>query len=878
MKNLKSRIPWLGRKLLQILVPDHQVELIIGDFEEYLAAKMDERGRSIARLLFWYQLFISTPAFVTQSIRFRVLIFRHSIQMAVRNLRRHFVHSLLNLVGLSIGIASFLIIMLYVQDERSFDTFHEKSDRIYRVLDFRKVNNMGEESASAPIPLAERMLIDYPEEVQAAVRFFNFQAPTLALAYQEPSGELRQFNEPKLFFVDKEFFEVFDFGLKEGDTGSALIGPNKIVLNAEMAAKYFDSEDPIGRIIRFEDKHDFVVSGVLDELPSNTHLKFDFLVSFETLDNPEVLREGLRTRWIWNPCWTYLLLKPGVSAESLENQFPSFVKRHFPESRHDRVKLYLQPLEDIHLYSDLDYEMGPNSNVIYIRIFTTIAIFIILISCINFINLVTARASKRYIEIGIRKVLGSNRAQLIWQLLHESFFLSFIALLLALLIIWVALPFVNELTSKHLVLDPIQYPWMLKWLVITYLSVSTLSGVYPALTISRHQPSQVIKGYLASVGKAGSTFRKFLVVGQFGLSIVLIIGTIVALRQFNYLQKQQLGFQPEQVVLLPTLRSLLMERYDAFKGALLQNPDILSLTTVEDVPGMRHQTGGYEAIEGMEQQFPRLIVHDDFAQTLGIEMAAGRDFLSEFSTDADDAVIINEAMVRLVGWESAEAALDKLFDDEKVVGVVKDFHFSSLHNPIGPFVLERVSDDARSLSFSARYIAIRVQTDRIQETLEFIENKWLSFVPNAPFEYSFLNNMLATQYKGESTLGKLVAIFCSLSILIACMGLYGLASFTARQRLKEIGIRKVMGASVSGLVLMLSSSFLKLVGFSILLAWPVAYLVLDEWLQEFAYRIDMNIWSFLISGLLGLLVVFLTVSFQALKVCLTNPVNTLRNE
>lgn len=878
MKDLKTRIPWLGMKLLKILVPDHNLGLIIGDFEEYIASKKDERGHRIAILLFWYQLFLSIPAFVIQSMKFRILIFQHSIQMAVRNLRKHFGHSLVNLAGLSIGIACFLIILLYVQDERSFDTFHEKSDRIYRVLDFRKVDDMGEESASAPTPLAERMLFDYPNEVKAVVRFFNFQAPTLALASQEPSGDIRQFNEPRLFFVDKEFFQVFDFKLREGDHTYALKGPNKIILSAAMAEKYFDSKDPLGKILQFEDKHDFVVSGVLDELPSNTHLKFDFLVSFETLDNPEVLQPGLRAHWIWNPSWTYLLLKPGISPEALEKQFPLFVKKHFPESRHDRVKLYLQPLEYIHLHSNLDYEMGPNGNVIYVRIFATIAIFIILISCMNFINLVTARSGKRFIEMGIRKVLGSNRAQLIWQLIHESFFLIFIALLLALLIVWITLPFVNELTSKDLVLDPIQHPWMFKWLIITYLSVSTISGVYPAFAISRFQPSQVIKGYLASFGSKGITVRKFLVVGQFSLSMILIIGTIVALMQFDYLQKQKLGFQPEQVVLLPTLRSPLMERYEAFKGTLLQNPDILSLTTVEDVPGMRHQTGGYETVEGTELQFPRLIVHDDFAKTLGIEMAAGRDFLTEFSSDADDAVIINEAMVSRLSWASPEAALGKLFDGEKVVGVVKDFHFSSLHHPIGPFVLERIFPDSKSMSFSARYIAVRLQTKRIQETLVFIENKWMLFAPTTPFEYRFLDNMLAAQYKGESTLSKLVAVFCSLSILIACLGLYGLASFTVRQRLKEIGIRKVMGASVSGLVLMFSSSFIKLVSFSILLAWPIAYLLIDEWLQEFVYRIEMTIWPFLISGILVLFIVFLTVSFQALKASLTNPVSTLQNE
>ncbi|MEO9804253.1 MAG: ABC transporter permease [Reichenbachiella sp.] len=878
MNDRKTRIPWPGIQLLKMLVPEENLSLIIGDFEEYLAEEEQEKGRVAVVLMFWVQFLKSVPAFMIQSLRFRILIFNHAIHMAVRNLKRHFSDALLNLIGLSVGIAGFLIIMMYVQDELSYDQFHQKSERIHRVLDFRKVNDIGEESASAPTPLAERMILDYPDQIQAVVRFFNFQAPTLALASYSELGEIRQFNEPRLYFVDGEIFDVFDFKLKHGNPESALTGPNKIVLSTDMAAKYFDEKDPIGKTLRFEDKTDFVVSGVLEPLPSNTHLKFDFLVSFETLDNPIVMRERLRTSWIWNPCWTYLLLKPDVSPEALERQFPTFVAKHFPESRRGRVKLYLQPLEAIHLHSNLDYEMSPNSSMIYVRIFVAIAVFILLISCINFVNLVTARANRRFAEIGIRKILGSSRTQLIWQLIHESFFLSFVALCLALILVWLAIPYVNELTAKDLVFSPLQNPWVLKWLIITYLGVSVVSGIYPAFYIADIQPIQAIKGRVLKGAANGISLRQCLVVGQFGLSMLLIIGTLVAFTQFDYLQKRQLGFKPEQVLLLPTLRSPIMGHYEALKADLLQNTSIVSLTTVEDVPGMRHQTGGYKTADGTEQQFARLIVHDDFARTLGVELVTGRDFSHEFGTDAEESIVVNEEMINQLGWGTPENALGKVLNDAKVIGVVKDFHFSSLHHPIGPFVLERVYNDARSLSFSARYIAIRMETKEIAETLGFIEDKWKSLVPNAPFEYKFLDNMLNSQYKAESTLSTLVAIFCSLSLLIACMGLYGLASFAARQRLKEVGIRKVMGASVTNLVLMLSSSFLKLVGLAVLIAWPVAYFLLNEWLQEFAYRIDINVWPFLISGLLGFLVVFLTVSFQALKVSLVNPVHTLRNE
>lgn len=879
MKDYKTRLPWLGEKLLNLIVPDHLLIFVIGDFEEFLAEKELQRGKGASKVLFWYQLIIAMPVFIFQSIRFRVLIFKHSIQVAGRHLKRHFSESMLNLAGLSIGVAGFLIILIYVQDELSYDTFHSKSDRIYRVLDFRKVNGIGEESASAPIPLAESMLIDYPEQIESAVRFFNFQAPTLALSTQTDTDEVRQFNESGLYFVDHGFFDVFDFKLLQGNPATALHGPNKIVLSSAMAEKYFDQQNPLGKILRFEGKHDFVVSGVLDSFPDNTHLTFDFLVSFESLDNPEILRKRLRTGWIWNPCWTYVLLKPEMSAQDLEAHFSSFVNKYFPESRRERVKLYLQPIKDIHLYSNLDYEMSPNSQIIYIKVFAATAVFILLISCINFINLVTARASRRYGEIGIRKILGSNRRQLIWQLMHESFFLSFLAMLLAIGLVWLALPLVNGLTSKQLIFDPLADLSKLKWLVFTFVTVGVLSGIYPAFSISLVRPVQVIKGRFTSIDSSGGALlRKCLVVGQFGLSMLLIVGTIVALMQFNYLQKRTLGFQPEQVVLLPILRSPIMDRYETFKGTLLQNSNISSVTTVEDVPGMRHQTGGYRTQEGTEQQFPRLIVHDDFAKTMGIEMAAGRDFSASYPSDASEGVVINEAMVRQLQWASPEEALGKSFNGEQVVGVVKDFHFSSLHHPIGPFVLERVFDDARSLAFSARYLAIRIETKEINNTLSFIEAHWSALAPNTPFEYKFLGGMLAQQYEAESKLSQLVAVFCTLSLLIACMGLYGLASFSARQRLKEVGIRKVMGASISNLVWMLSASFLKLILFSMFLSWPVAYLMLNKWLEGFAYRIAIDSWPFLISGVLGFMVVFFTVSFQALKASMANPVHILRNE
>ena len=799
--------------------------------------------------------------------------------LAFRSLYKHAGYSLLNLFGLGIGIACFVVIVLYVHEERSYDRFHEKADRIYRVLDFRKVDGIGEESSSAPLPLAEAMRIDYPEQIETAVRFFNFQAPTLTLAYENPSGELRQYNEQRLFFADHDVLQVFDFALIQGNPATALVEPNTIILTTDMAEKYFGPENPMGQVLRFEGKHDFIVTGVLDQLPSNTHLKFDFLASFATLDDPTVLREGLRNGWIWNPCWTYVLLRENIRPDALEAQFPAFVVRHFPASRHDRVKLYLQPLTDIHLYSKLDYEMGPNSDIAYVYIFSTIALFILLISCINFVNLVTARSTRRAREIGMRKVLGGHRLQLIRQFLSESALTSLIALLFALPMIWLLLPVLNAFSGKHLAFHPIQEPGLLLGLVGLALGIGFISGLYPAFFLSSFRPAHALKGSAYRGRLQGGFFRKFLVVGQFTLSIILIIGTLGAAKQLDYLQERRLGFTPEQVVLLPTLRSPLLNQYATFKDALLQHRTVHALTTVEDVPGVRHQTGSYQP-EGQteEQQFPRLIVHDDFATTMGIEMAAGREFQAAFPTDADDAVIINEAMVRQLGWGSAQEALGKSIDDEVIVGVTKDFHFASLHRPIGPFVLQRVSDNPRSMAFSGRYIAVRISTEDIDETLAFIEQQWFLFTPNRPFDYLFLNDVLGTQYDAEATLSQVAGAFSMLSMLIACLGLFGLASFTAERRTKEIGIRKVMGASVSNLVLMLSSSFVKLVGLATLIAWPLAYVGLGLWLEDFAYRTSIGLWPFILASVLALGIAYLSVSYQAIKTALANPIESLRYE
>jgi putative ABC transport system permease protein len=524
--------------------------------------------------------------------------------------------------------------------------------------------------------------------------------------------------------------------------------------------------------------------------------------------------------------------------------------------------------------------MGPNSDVAYVYIFSVVALFILLIASINFVNLSTARSVGRAREVGLRKVLGAYRLQLIRQFLVESTLTALCGLCLALPLIWLLLPVLNALSGKTLAFSPAQNPGMLLGLVALAVAVGLVAGLYPALFLSSHRPIQALKGGMKARSlRAATLFRKALVVGQFSLSVMLIVGTLIAMKQLNYLQTKNLGIDGEQVILLPTLRSPVLAQFDAFKEALLRHPRVLALTTAEDIPGMKHQTGGYRP-EGFseEQQFSRLIVHDDFATTLGIGMVAGREFQRAFPADAEDAVIINEAMVRLIGWPSSADAIGKDFDGDTVVGVTEDFHFTSLHRPVGPFVLERVADDLRSLSFSGRYVAIRIETEGLPETLDFIERQWAAFAPERPYESFFLDEALRGQYQAEATLSRVAGAFALLSVLVACLGLFGLSSFMAERRTKEIGIRKVLGASTANVVVLFSASFVGLVVLSMLVAWPVAYLLMHGWLEQFAYRTPIGWLPFAVAGGTTLLIACVTVSYHAMRASLASPARSLRYE
>jgi len=799
---------------------------------------------------------------------------KNYFNIAVRNLIRQKGYSLINALGLSLGVACFILILLFIQDELRYDRYHEKANRIYRLTE-----NIApaERSSSQPFSVAPTLAHDYPAMIEHAVRFFNMQAPTLTL----DNGPQLRFNERKFFFVDSTVFEVFTFPFAKGDPKTALLEPYAVVMTEAMAKKYFGSTDAMGQTLRFEGQHNLKVTGIIAPVPENSHFKFDFLASFSTITG---MQNGVKPQgWNWNPCWTYLLLTEGTSPEALAAQLPGFVKAYFPDNIRDRVSLHLQALTNIHLRSHLDFEIEPNSNIAYVYIFSVIAGFVLLIACINFMNLATARSAKRAREVGMRKVLGAERAQLIRQFLGESFIMSLLAVALALPLVDLSLPFLNAFLGKALALDLFGNSVLLPSLIGVVVLVGFAAGIYPAFVLSAFRPLQVLKGRLNLTGfDWTAVMRKGLVITQFAISIILIIGTLFAYKQLRYLQQAHLGFDKEQVVMINILRANLASRYEELKNRLLQNSNVLRVTTSEEVLGSKYQTNPFKPQGFTEnQQFQRLMVGHDFVETFNLELVAGRSFSKEYSTDDSLAVMINEAMVRHLNWGSPQAALGKGFIGRRrtqvVIGVLKDFHYASLHNSIGPFVLD-MADTEGQHNFFDRYLAVRIAPENFQETLAALQQTWSEFLPNRPFEYFFMDDEFEKLYRAEANLSRIAGAFAAFAIFVGCLGLFGLTSFTSEQRTKEIGIRKTLGASVANVTALLSKDFIKLVLLANVVAWPVAWFAMNEWLQNFAYRIETSWWVFALAGGLALLIALLTVSTQAIKAALANPVESLRYE
>lgn len=803
-----------------------------------------------------------------------VMMYKNYFNVFKRGFVKQKKYSFLNVFGLGIGIACFILISLYIRDEYSFDRMHSKADRIYRIHEIFEADGVGERSASQPFPVAEALMNDHGSQVLKTVRFFNFQAPTLAISTIDNKKE---FNEPRVFFTDSTFFELFDFALLTGDKKTALTNPHTVVITESTARKYFADEDPIGKYLKFQGNTNLLITGILEDVPVNTHFQFDFLVSFETLK--EFYEGQFPDGWYWNPCWTYLLLKDPATAPDLQAAMPAFVQKYFPEFIRNEVRLELVPLTDIHLKSHMDYEIQPNSSETTVYVFASIALFVLLIACINFINLSTARAAKRAKEVGMRKTLGSDKGQLVAQFLFESILLCLLAVVSAIVMAVTALPLFNAFADKNIPVNVLLEPFYLTLLITLPLAVGIIAGIYPAFVLSSFLPITALKANASR--EKGALFRKALVVLQFTLSIILLIGTGVAIDQLNMLRKSDTGFTRENVIMIPVSRSPIAKNYEALRTEFLRNPNTLSVTALEEVLGAKHQVGNY-LIEGMEESkpFPRLNIRHDFIKTFGIPLVAGRDYSEAIHTDDTLALVVNETFVKQMGWPSNEAAIGKKFGarpNRAIVGVVKDFNFTSRHQPIRPLVMD-LNTNPRAFELFIKYMAVRISGNDIPETIRWLEQQWKAQMPGWPFEYFFLENDLEKLYTAETKMSKITLVFSGLSILVACLGLFGLSTFTAEQRKKEMSIRKVMGSSDSEIFLLFSKRFFSLILVANMLAFPLAWLLTKKWLGSFAYQVDIDFGLFALAGAAAAAIAFITICYQAWRAAHSNPAEVLKNE
>lgn len=801
---------------------------------------------------------------------------RNYLTVAIRSILKDKFYSLINVFGLTLGIASCIFITIYIHDELSYDRFNTKADRIYRMNEFIETEGSGERSSSVPFPVGPTLAEEYENLITSQVRFFDFQSPTLLIANRDDAE--KEFNEPHVLFVDSTFFQIFDYEVIKGNKETALQQPNAVLLTESAAKRYFGDEDPIGKFLRIEGRQELMVTAVMADPPRNAHFQFEFLVSFSTLKN--FFGGQYPQNWYWNPCWTYLLLKEGVQPTEVSQHFPDFIQKFFPEFIRGDTKLGLQALTDIHLKSDLEFELEANSSEQNIYVFTIIGLVILFIACMNFMNLSTARSAKRAKEVGLRKTLGGERQQLIFQFLFESLIISFVAILLAVAAGVVLLSYFNALAEKSIGYDIFLQPVILLSLTAIFIIVGIGSGIYPALVLSSFVPAKVLKDSQAKGGR-GAMLRKILVVAQFSLSIIMIISTIIAIHQLDFLRKSDTGFDAEQIVYVSALRTPMNRMYPGFKKELEQREDIVSMSGVLDVVGSKHQGDNYR-FEGMDKAklFSVIWVGHDFFKTFDLDILEGRPYDETKTTDDSLALIVNEAMVKQMGWKMDEA-VGKPFDYNQyhgeIVGVVEDFNFVSKHKVIEPLVIQ-LRSLPRHFNFELKYIAIKLNSQDLKGTVAAIEQKWKELAPGRPFDYFFLDQELDKLYKDEEKLGKVAGIFSGLAVVVACLGLFALASFIAEERKKEIGIRKVMGSSVGQIVLLLSVDFSRLIALAFILSCPIAWYTVNHWLNSFAFRVDINGMIFIAVGLATFAIALLTTSYRALQAAFANPIKTLRHE
>ncbi|HVX48701.1 MAG TPA: ABC transporter permease [Chitinophagaceae bacterium] len=808
---------------------------------------------------------------------------KNYLKVALRNLWKNKAFSAINITGLSVGLAVCLLIVLYVKDELSYDKYNTNAENIYRLDADIYFNGTQFTSAICPAPLAPTLRKDHPEIIQY-VRMREFRD----MLVKKDNQNIR---DHKLVFADSTFFRVFSIPMIAGNRLTALNEPGSIVISETTAKKYFSSTDVVGKILFVDNSQTCKVTGVFKDIPPQSHFHFNFIRPLHDTYHDD------QNDWLSNNYSTYVVVAPGVTRQTLQAKVDATVNTYLGDQLKQVLHtstaelkkggnhfLYpVMPLKDIHLHSNKSYEFEANGSVTYVYIFSVIAVLILVIACVNFMNLSTAHSANRAKEVGIRKVAGSLRIQLITQFLVESTLLSFFSLVLALGIAWLLLPLFNQLAAKEMSVLTLVSSWLLPVLIVLIAVVGCIAGSYPAFYLSSFQPVQVLKGGVAK-GFKNSWLRSGLVVFQFFISISLIIGAIVIYNQLNYIRSKEIGYNRDQVLVIDAYS--LGNQLQTFRQQVLKIPGVQNATVAGSLPTETgfSQNGWFKDATLDAKQVTILTdfnADQDYIPTMGMQMAAGRNFSRNYLTDSS-AVIINETAAKLLGFKDplneklyrpgGYAANNTGFTSVAfhIIGVVKDFNFSTMHDKVGPLIIE--------LSENYGKVAMRINTQNIPALIAQVKNKWNSMAPGQPFSYTFLDADFGKLYAAEQRTGKLFTTFAIFAIFIACLGLFGLVTYAAEQRIKEIGVRKVLGASVAGIVTMLSKDFAKLVLIASLIAFPVAWWAMNEWLKSFAYRITIHWWVFVVAGILTLIIALVTVSIQAVKAALANPVKSLRTQ
>jgi putative ABC transport system permease protein len=862
--------PQWAKTLLRWLHPQNTIEEVEGDLDELYAYRYERSGKRLAIFHYILNVFSAIPPFVRRRQRkttydqpfiLNPAMLKNYITIAWRNIIRQKAYSILNVAGLSIGMACSILILLWVQNELSYDRFHTDADQLFRLT-----CNAGDfKTAVSPVAMARGLQTELPQ-IKAGVRMSKPMTMLLEV------GE-KKLEEKRVFFADSNFLKIFSFALLKGNPATALTDPGTLLVTEEMAKKYFGTQDVLGKIIKVNNKENFTIAGVLANTPSNSHLQFDFIIPMKTL---------AKSNWdLQNDNWgnfnfyTYLLLDEktaaSVPAQSrLASQISTIFKNH---GQTIKIDFHLQPLTDIHLHSDLQIDLPGHGNMQYVNIFFVVAIFILLVACINFMNLATARSERRAKEVGLRKVVGAGRYQLVFQFLGESIIFSMLSLLVAIGIVLLLLPVFKMLTEKTLTIHLLDGKLLMSLLGIALLT-GLISGSYPALFLSGFAPVKVLKGKVRVAG-GNLLFRNALVITQFVVAIVLLVGTAVVYKQLNFIKSRNLGFEKSNLLYMPMTGDIWGKR-QALNTALTESPLTKDFSIISNLPTVL-TSGTVDVVwNGQTTRnqvvFPSLDVDENFVNVFKTKVVAGRGFDRSFTGDSSNYVI-NEKAMQIMGMNIGNAVGQAMtFGDTKgtIVGVVKDFHFKSLQYAMEPLVLR--------LNKWGGVVMVRTKPGSNEETIQALGKISQQLNPAYPFTFGFLDKDLDNLYQSEQQMGNIFNLFAGLAIFISCLGLYGLSAFMAEQRTKEIGVRKVLGATVAGVVALLSQDFLKLIIIAIIIASPISWYAMNKWLQGFAYQTNLEWWIIALAGIVATGIALITISFQSVKAALTNPVKSLRSE